>query len=335
MGKKFLLILFVFCICLLTCRHDNKKSSSNNRKKETISRKTKLKNKKKKKLNEITVQKDEIETRKEEDEENEGEEDYDDEEEEDEKDGDAETNIAVVTDEKKTNSGTKGQQITPKKPIPIKVETIETEYADGESKTYYFKEHAMIDIKPTISHIKASLVISSGKSVSNLQNNEYPIIQDAKLTHIRILADKQELERMQIKNLDSLISSSWLETFLNNEGNILRIMLFSKGSNINEKIILPLNRRFIRDLEKVHTNSTFRPRYASKYMTDVLLGNDTKYTALDFSRFSNKNVGGSKLIIIQTEQNSNTSEHKLKLDPSIYTLLKDITTTGRLENLLK
>ncbi|WKC58658.1 hypothetical protein [Borrelia sp. P9F1] len=332
MGKIFLLILFIFC--LLACRHDNKKNSSNNRKKETISVKTKIKKKKKKKLENISTKQDDIETRKQEEEENE-EEEYD--EGEDEEDGDEETNIAIVTGEKQEDNGAKGQLTTPKNPIPRKVETIKTEYTNGQTKTYYFKEHAIIDIKPTISHIKTSLVfLPSTSTASNIYKNEYSIMKDAKFTHIRILADKQGLENMQIKDLGGLVNSSRLDTLLNNESNILKIMLFSKGSdNVNENIILPLNRRFIHNLEKALNPSSLLISSTASHTIDVIIGNDNVYTKLDFSKFSNEDVGGSKLILIQTEQNAYTVKHKLRLDPSIYTLLKDITIIERLKKFFK
>ncbi|AYE36776.1 hypothetical protein DB313_04575 (plasmid) [Borrelia turcica IST7] len=356
MGKKLLLILALFCICLLTCRHDNKKNNNNNTKKEMASGNNKLKRKHKKKPKDIMTKKKQHDdktkkqdniaiTKKDEN-------GIDDDDDEQDNDGIASIAVAdkvqqgttpkeqqVTTPQEQQGTTPKGQQVTTPKGQQgttqqdtlnqskvHKSETVQLKFANDQPTTYYFKEYLIKDIIPSLHYIKASISLLS-------RNITYPIIKDADLPHIRILASKQELDSMHIKDLHSLGNSPFLTNSIKNKSDILKVMLFSHSNN-KENIILPLNQQYVKDLEIIHQATRSGGSLNSKHMIDLRLGHDDIYTKLTFSQFNSTNIAGSIKISILTDQVHHSSIHELKLDGSILTLLKKITTIENLKKLL-
>ncbi|QMU99762.1 hypothetical protein F0310_04940 (plasmid) [Borrelia sp. A-FGy1] len=318
MDKILLSIFFLSCICLIACRQDNKKNNNNNIKKEIISEKSKLKNKNKKKIkNIVNKKKDDTKII------------IDDEKDKiNQKEDDPDTIITTAENKNQKDIKIKEQQVIPEQPVTNKSKKIQIQFSNDYPITYYFKEYLITDITPALKSIKASLSMLTSQT-------EYPIIRDANLTHLRLLIDEQELESIHIKNLNSLGNNPLILSKLVNQGNALKIMLFSKN-NIKENIILPIKKLLIDDLKKIYNNSLTQTMITSKHMIDILLGNDNIYTKLNFVKFSSKDNLRSKTISMQTQQDGFQSPlHKLTLDASIQILLEEIIMIKKLKNLLK
>ncbi|WP_445436473.1 hypothetical protein [Candidatus Borreliella tachyglossi] len=203
--------------------------------------------------------------------------------------------------------------LKPKKPEPpIKESPTITIKESHRTTEYYYKDYEPDLISPACK-INMNLFM-----VTN--NRDYPIINNKRVTHVRLLAQKNIVQRAGIRHISDLAKKDFLEILMDpNRPHIhaLKLMLLSEDQDY---IIVPFNVIFAEDIINTSRNSKDIVMTLPEHMIGMKLGNDDIYTFRPFTRFSL--IDNEQLISMETKELSHSPSHKITLGVDIAGLLK-------------